>query len=1078
MFGRAGRWEDLIDMHREEAEVSRVPQQRAQLLCQVAELYENKLEDQEQAASTYREVLDELPTYHPAIRALSRIAQQTGDFQGLVDTLKSELDILHDPRDRALMRCRIAELIERHLESRRDAIRMCSEAINESPGLLTAHEQLVALVAEHGEDAEEVEARERMQDVIPDIDGRVANLRALGELYLYRLEDVGKAMQSFERLLEERGDDRGARRSAIDCALRLKDYAAAIRHAEALAEVETTPDEVANLHMQVATWRESHLEPPEDPLKNHLKALEYDPMNPAAIRAVERAYVERGEWQGLFQLYDRERNGIETPSRIADLSVKMGEIADRRLEDAELAARQFEVALHATPDHLPAIGRLKEVYAKLDRPEDQMRMLAFEANASKDDDHAIKTLLEVGGLQRDKFGNAEAAIESYQQVLRRQPLHNEANKALEGLFTAEERWEDLGKLYVHRASHTTDQAQKVDLLVHAGQVALERIGARELALQAYEGVLKVDGHNVVALAQVGNLAYGMEQWERSKDAYEGLLEATEDGATRAAAYFTLGVLYGDHLQDADRAVDALKASIELAPDNKEGHKRLATAQVAAGNNPGALKSLKQLIELAGSNEERLQATLGLAEHYENNMKEVSQAAATYERALEETKDAATQAQLLERCAALYQRSGNFDGYLKVATRFATTIAEHDPARAAHMLANNAKMVLDHKQDHIGAIELAKKGLEYAPEYFELRGFLADLFSQEPEMEGLAVEEHRRILAAGIVRIPSVRSLFNAWQSAPDKRFVAAETLNFLGVANEEEEVEFAQNRKKVSSESDAYLTPDQLSQLVLHPAHRNIVHEVMNAVALELSKLDADDLTIYDVDKKSILKAKSADPLRTLADSVAYNLGGMAFDVHRSTARPHACIAHHAPTPVLMVGADLVQSYQTREQRFLLGRALVGMRCGHQIIREMSARDFGLLLSAIGRAVDKGFAPIVDSPDLDPLAKRVGSSLSRQTKKALVEPVQQLAAEVGRVDLQQYLNAIPMTENRGGLALSGSFPTAAKLYARHRGTLLATETEMLVASLEADAVLGDLFSWSLSDEHLRTRQIMGFALGG
>ena len=46
----------------------------------------------------------------------------------------------------------VATLIERHLDSPRDAIRMVTEAINESPGLLTAHEQLVGLVAEHGDD--------------------------------------------------------------------------------------------------------------------------------------------------------------------------------------------------------------------------------------------------------------------------------------------------------------------------------------------------------------------------------------------------------------------------------------------------------------------------------------------------------------------------------------------------------------------------------------------------------------------------------------------------------------------------------------------------------------------------------------------------------------------------------------------------------------------------------------------------------------------------------------------------------------------------------------------------------------
>src|SRR5690606_7576746 len=136
----------------------------------------------------------------------------------------------------------------------------------------------------------------------------------------------------------------------------LRDYGAAIRWAEALADVEPIADEVANLCLQVATWKESHVDPPQDSLKSYLKALEYDPLNPVALRAVEKAYVERGEWQGLFQLYDRERGGTDVPSRVADLSMKMADIAERRLEDVELAAAQFETALKAQPDLLPAIA--------------------------------------------------------------------------------------------------------------------------------------------------------------------------------------------------------------------------------------------------------------------------------------------------------------------------------------------------------------------------------------------------------------------------------------------------------------------------------------------------------------------------------------------------------------------------------------------------------------------------------------------------------------------------------------------------------------------------------------------------
>lgn len=1081
IYAKEGRYDDLIAMNREEAEVARNPGQRAQILCDVAELYEAQLGDRDAAAAVYREVLSELPTYHPAIRALSRLALATGDFQGLVDTLKSELDVLSEPRDRALMRCRIAELKDRHLSDREGAKRLYEEAVAESPGLLVAHEQLVALCARAGDDEGEARARERLREVIPDVDGRVANLRALGELYLHRLDDAPRALAAYEALLAERPEDRPALRSAVDCALHLRDYAAAIRFAEALAAVEPVAEEVASLCLQVATWKESHVDPPQDPLKSYLKALEYDPLNPVALRAVEKEYVERGEWQGLFLLYERERDGTDVPARVADLSMKMADIAERRLGDIELAAGQFETALKAQPDLLPAIARLKECYAQLQRPEDQLRMLAFEANASRDDEHAIHTLLEVAALQRDKFQNVEAAAESLEQVLRRSPHHPQAYAELEALLSGSGRHEALAELYARKGDASeADPALRMDLYLRAAYVLVDKLGVQGVprAVELYEKVLTLEPGHPTALAQVGNLSFGLRRFERARDAYEALMAATSDANIQAAAAFSLGVIYQDHLPDADKAAEALELCLQAQPSNKEALTRLAKASLERGLMPAALKAHQQLLALASTDEERLAQHIAIAELYEDGFKEAAQAAAAYERALGVATDPKVQQQLLEKAAALYQRTGNLDGYLSVAGKHATTIASSEPRRAADILLANARLVLEHKSDRRRAIEMLDEGLRYAPDHNELMGALADLCTEETSLSARGVELHRRLFQTGVVRVDSLHAVYRAWQRAKqgDRAFVAAEVLSFLGAADDDEQVTYASLKSKVPLTSEEELDVSQVSGWIVHKAQKNVVHEILSAVALELSKLEADDISVYKVERKDILKPRSNEPVRKLADTVARNLGGLGFDLYKTSVKPHTVMAHHGPTPILVVGSELVRAYQTREQRFLLGRGLMAMRCGHHLVRELSVNELAVLLSAIAKAVDKSVPPLRDHPDLEGLTKRVSASLSRHTRRMLQEPVAQLVQGWQDIDLAAFLAAIPMTEARAGLVVSGSFPTAARLYARHRGTLLSEDPQMLIASLEADPVLNDLFTFALSDEHFSTRQTLRFAV--
>ena len=82
----------------------------------------------------------------------------------------------------------------------------------------------------------------------------------------------------------------------------------------------------------------------------------------------------------------------------------------------------------------------------------------------------------------------------------------------------------------------------------------------------------------------------------------------------------------------------------------------------------------------------------------------------------------------------------------------------------------------------------------------------------------------------------------------------------------------------------------------------------------------------------------------------------------------------------------------------------------------------------------------------------------------------------GPVDLDAFLAAVPLSENRAGLVLCGAFDAAARLIARDCGVTLAGDTGAMVQSLEANAQLVDLISFALSDEHFQARQSLRLSI--
>ncbi|MDP2344726.1 MAG: hypothetical protein Q8O67_27500 [Deltaproteobacteria bacterium] len=1083
IYGRAGRWTDLISMHKQEAEVARRKEHRAHLLFVAAEIVHDKMNDVAGAVAAYREVLAEDSAHHPSIRALQRIARQQGDGAMLLETMGTELGVLSDARDRALLRCRMAEILDRQLQRPDDAVAALEDALRESPSLLVGHEQLITLLGRHNRAADEAAARERSALVLPDQQGRVANLRALTELYLHRLDDPARALDATNRLLKEIAGDRPALRQNLICALRLRDYKAAIAAASSLAAVEPSASEVCNLHLQIAAWREGHVEPSEDSLPDYVRILEFVPHHPIALHALERAYVERQAWDALYALYEREGEALTDPRLVVDNGMKMGEIAENRLGKPEVARACYERAHNAMRDYLPAITRLKEMYGREGRPQDQLRLLTLEAQTSKDPAHAIRTLLEVGALQRDKFGDIDAAVDCFSRILDREPLHAQAYPALEAMLVGGSRWGELARLYERRADALNAQpsAQNmpvvVELLLRAAHLSSERLQDKAEAVRLYGRVIAIVPTHPTALLNAGNLSFALQDWDRAVAAYAALLPVAGDPMMLVPVHFNMAVIFVEHRVDGARAIQHLTAGLAMQPDNRGARTLLARAYAAAGSPAQALQAYKQLCETAADPVEKRELHLILARIFDGAFPDPGQAAQHLEAALALTEDRDEQQRALDNIASLYERAGNLQGLIDSTTRQAEAVASSVPRRAAELHFRNARLALEKLNNADVALKSARRALELAPDVVEIRGFLADLYSKTPNQALLAIEEHRRIFRAGRVRVPSLRALYRGWasQRAHDRSFCAAEILSFLAAADDAEELFFTDNKKRVKKDSAEALAPQQLTSWVAHPVQRNIVRDILVAVAVDLGKvMAAEDLEVLD--KRHILKAKADDPLRSLADNLAHNIGVTGFDVWRSQQRKNKVEAFSSSPLIISVGTDITRTHPTREQRFLVASKLMALQSGHHLLRGLDVRGFGVLLTAIGRSVDKTFPALVDAPEIDALTKKVSGALSRKAKALITEPLSALAVNPRAIDLGAFLQGMVFSENRAGMLLCGAFDAAIRLVARESGATLAGDTQAMVQALEGNAQLADLTAYALSDELFQARQALRLAI--
>ena len=147
------------------------------------------------------------------------------------------------------------------------------------------------------------------------------------------------------------------------------------------------------------------------------------------------------------------------------------------------------------------------------------------------------------------------------------------------------RWDDLATLLERHAGIVDDPAKKVELLLSAGRVLLDPIGAIERAQRNFERVLEVERGHAGALEALGRIAGLKGDARAAVDAYEQLAQSAKTPAEKVEVLLKLGRVL-EEKGDRDGAIDRYKQALDADPDSVPATSRLRELYAARGDEIG------------------------------------------------------------------------------------------------------------------------------------------------------------------------------------------------------------------------------------------------------------------------------------------------------------------------------------------------------------------------------------------------------------------------------------------------------------------------------------------------------------
>ena len=371
LASETGLWEQAAQLYETQLESTLDGDLQITLLLRLARVYQEELQQPEQAIGKYQKVLDNDPEDRRAIMALDHLYFTGERWQELTEILRREISMAESDEEIIGLQFRLGQIFEISLGDLDNAIESYREILTGQP-----------------EHAETLQALELLF-----ADGK-KQLEIAG--ILEPLYEMAELWEKLARLLEV-----------------------------TLQYIEDSHDRLATMQ-RIAELHERSLYDEVSAFRWWGAAFIEDATSEMAADEVERLAQSTGGWEDLVQVYRKVVTDKADDTELAKgVLHKIARVFENEVQDLERAEGAHLEILQLDADDEAGLSSLDRIYSMTGQVEKLADILSRRIKVSEDTDEIIELQFRVARVQEDALGDLDAAIVAYTAVLDNDPQNEE-----------------------------------------------------------------------------------------------------------------------------------------------------------------------------------------------------------------------------------------------------------------------------------------------------------------------------------------------------------------------------------------------------------------------------------------------------------------------------------------------------------------------------------------------------------------------------------------------------------------------------------------------------------------------------
>ncbi len=692
---------------------------------------------------------------------LERLAGQTGQWQDLVSEVQKVLGELPDSPDAADLHRKVGVWQSQHLDQPDDAVYHLQRALAIESDNVEVMELLEGLYRQIGAWAELAQILRARVELTTDPDEQVELWRKLGELYEMQMGQIDDAIDAYNAILRIDPSDILAIESLERIYEAYDRWQSLVGVLNQKASATYDPDEIVQIRFRIAQVLEERLQNVDETISTYQQILEVDQTHSPSLRELERLFTQTQKWPDLLGVYEQQLQLTHEPDEQITIYGKMASLNENQFEDVNSAVEAYNNILMVDPNHLDAIGNLERLYRGQENWFDLAEILQRHAEAAAGDPGTqVRSLNELGTIQRDQISDPNAAIDAFNRslaVIKQQPS---VWRALADLYDETANWHASVQALNEEAALTQDPEEKVQILNRIGfmnEASLQDDVEAERVYQIALGLVPSNESTIFAMRDL---------YSRRGD-YQGVIRilkhaesVARDLKAKADYLCEIGKVYGRELDDGVSATHYYESALECDPKVLDAAEPLIDMYIGEKRWERAMPLLVQVLERGSDDPEEKHRRFVQMARVSMELGQEEQALTSFRQAYEmDPADTET----LKGLSELLYRRGEWDQSFKIYQALAfnhTASLEPDELQEIYLRSGAIKQRMGERQK---AIQFFQKALEFDGYFAPALNALVENYELENNWQELIntlrtltqCEEQATVRFAHLVRIGDV-----------------------------------------------------------------------------------------------------------------------------------------------------------------------------------------------------------------------------------------------------------------------------------------------------------------------------------